>query len=545
MFGLMNEPYAQTAEQWLTSTNAAIAAIRAAGADTQTILVSGTDFDNASAWITSGNAAVFGTGVVDPDNNYAFEVHQYFDAYGTGLTAPVVSSEIGVERLEAVTNWAETYGAKLFLGEFGVDDDATSLSALSNTLAYMADHSDVWLGGTYYDVNSTSYFSADPNGLTELAQMDVLQSYAPGTQESADGYQPTSYTNNNVTTYANGEVETQTFTPDGVTLLTDKIVNPDGSMQISSYQITGRPYVTDVDQYNSAGVETSIVQTQANGNLWVTIDDNISTGERTSDQYSASGVLSSATINYANGGVEYQTYGGTGALDEDVQVNPDGSKTVWAYNIAGQNYTEEEDTYNSAGQEVSIVQKNATGVTVWSDAYNPTTGTTTYTAYCADGAQNCVQIIYANQQTQTLNYASDGETVVGDTWTYSNGKISSIYSYNCATGTAQTNNYSIHGQLQSVTFSYSDGSSEDLTYGAGGTEIDQIVLNHADGSEDVYSYYIKNESYRTEHDSYNSSGIETEVQQYYGNGQLACEWVYNKASSASTTYEWSRAGLLT
>ena len=54
IFGLMNEPHNQSASEWFDSANAAIAAIRSAGA-IQEILVPGTAFDGAWTWKQSGN----------------------------------------------------------------------------------------------------------------------------------------------------------------------------------------------------------------------------------------------------------------------------------------------------------------------------------------------------------------------------------------------------------------------------------------------------------------------------------------------------------
>src|SRR3954453_21247561 len=140
--GLMNEPHEQSASVWLGSANAAIAAIRAAGAS-QEILVPGSYWDGAWTWTTSDNAAVIGTGVQDPAHNFAFEVHQYLDADGSGTHAGVVSAEIGVERLTAITQWAEATSNHLFLGEVGVATDQTSLTALDRMLSYMHQHTDV------------------------------------------------------------------------------------------------------------------------------------------------------------------------------------------------------------------------------------------------------------------------------------------------------------------------------------------------------------------------------------------------------------------
>jgi endoglucanase len=93
---------------------------------------------------------VVGTQVQDPLHNFAFEVHQYLDSDGSGTHANVVSDTVGVDRLTAVTQWAEATGNKLFLGEFGVASDPTSLTALDNMLTYMQQHADAWQGGTYW-----------------------------------------------------------------------------------------------------------------------------------------------------------------------------------------------------------------------------------------------------------------------------------------------------------------------------------------------------------------------------------------------------------
>ena len=179
IFGLMNEPQQSSAAGWLQSVNGAIAAIRGAGAR-QEVLVPGIGWDGAWTWTTNGNASVIGTGVVDPSNNYAFEVHQYLDSDGSGTHAGVVSADIGVQRLEAITQWAESTGNRLFLGEFGVASDATSLSAMSKMLAYMDRHTKAWQGATYWAAGpwwGNYMYSAEPSNGVDAAQMTVLEQY--------------------------------------------------------------------------------------------------------------------------------------------------------------------------------------------------------------------------------------------------------------------------------------------------------------------------------------------------------------------------------
>jgi endoglucanase len=83
VFGLMNEPYNQTAAQWYEGAVPAIKAIRAVGA-TQLILIPGTSWTGAHSWNSSGNAAVWAGFNGDPLNNFAFEMHQYLDINSGG-----------------------------------------------------------------------------------------------------------------------------------------------------------------------------------------------------------------------------------------------------------------------------------------------------------------------------------------------------------------------------------------------------------------------------------------------------------------------------
>jgi endoglucanase len=187
-FGIMNEPHVQTAEEWAVSDNAAIAAIRQTGA-TQEIMVPGVDYTNAGNWIVSRSAAAINPStIVDPGHNYAFEVHEYLDPNSSGTTfAPITDPDLGVERLRAVTQWAYSTGAKLFLGEFGVPPDSYSLGALLNTLTYMRRNANVWQGIAYFSGGPwwpAGYpFSVEPTGLgtstvSDAPQMGVLDQFS-------------------------------------------------------------------------------------------------------------------------------------------------------------------------------------------------------------------------------------------------------------------------------------------------------------------------------------------------------------------------------
>jgi endoglucanase len=192
-FGLMNEPNSQNASTWAVSNNAAIAAIREAGA-TQKILVPGTYWTGAHAWVSSDNDTAIGLGTVDPLNNYAFEVHQYLDGNSSGTSGTAVSATIGSQRLKAVTDWARANNKDLFLGEFGAANNPTALAALDDMTNFMDDNTDVWIGATYWAGGPwwkpDYHFLIEPVDIktagvnaTDRPQMDVLEKYdlEPGT----------------------------------------------------------------------------------------------------------------------------------------------------------------------------------------------------------------------------------------------------------------------------------------------------------------------------------------------------------------------------
>lgn len=165
IFGLMNEPNGQSAAIWWQAAQAAVNAIRNVNA-TQLILVPGVSWTGAHSWISSGNGAYM-LNVTDPANNMAYEVHQYLDSDSSGTHSTCVSTTIGVSRLTAFTNWARTNGKKGFLGEFGGGRDDVCLQSINNTLSYMDNNTDVWLGWTYWSGGAwwpDTYFSVlQPN----------------------------------------------------------------------------------------------------------------------------------------------------------------------------------------------------------------------------------------------------------------------------------------------------------------------------------------------------------------------------------------------
>jgi len=152
IFGLMNEPNTMQTETWVTSANAAIAAIRATGAG-NLILVPGNAWTGAHSWTqnwygTANSVALLN--IVDPGNNYAIEAHQYFDSDYSGTQVECQSPSIVSQVLSTFTEWCRSNGKKAFLGEFGGGQTSNCYGCITNAMEYMKNNADVWMGWTWW-----------------------------------------------------------------------------------------------------------------------------------------------------------------------------------------------------------------------------------------------------------------------------------------------------------------------------------------------------------------------------------------------------------
>lgn len=154
MFGLVNEPNTMPTEQWVGAANAAIAAIRAAGAK-NVILVPGNSWTGAHSWYGTSYGtpnAVALLDIVDPANNVLFEAHQYLDSSSGGESDQCVSPTVGSERLAPFIKWLRENKKKGIIGEFAGGRNQTCYTAVTNMLTTIKESSDVlegwlWWGG--------------------------------------------------------------------------------------------------------------------------------------------------------------------------------------------------------------------------------------------------------------------------------------------------------------------------------------------------------------------------------------------------------------
>ena len=177
IFGLMNEPVgsSMTSTTWLASAQAAINAIRTAGA-TNLILVPSTYWEHPVNFLQLNAADMIN--ITDPANNWSYEVHQYLDSDGSGTHPDFLSVSDSVATLSSFTAWLLANHKTAFLGEIGVTSAAGALADLSAMLQYMHANPTAWTGFTYWTAGAwygPSYmFGVEPINGQDTPQMTTL-----------------------------------------------------------------------------------------------------------------------------------------------------------------------------------------------------------------------------------------------------------------------------------------------------------------------------------------------------------------------------------
>ncbi|KAI1355881.1 glycoside hydrolase family 5 protein [Xylaria sp. FL0043] len=157
IFGLMNEPHDMPTQLVLDNNQAAITAIRDAGAS-NLIIMPGNSWTGGHAW-TQGDdpsSALMNT-FVDPGNNTAVDIHEYLDVDFSGSHAECVSAP--ETYLADLTAWLKTNNLKAFITEFGGANNTDCATMLQDMLNYMADNEEyigwtAWAAGPFWGANS-------------------------------------------------------------------------------------------------------------------------------------------------------------------------------------------------------------------------------------------------------------------------------------------------------------------------------------------------------------------------------------------------------
>lgn len=158
---------------------AAINAIRAAGAKSQYIFVEGNAWSGSQSWVSSGNGAAL-RNLQDPQNKLIYEMHLYLD--DTSGSSPLCqSSTIGVERLREATRWLRKNGKKGVIGETAAGYNQQCIKAMRGELKHLLDNSDVWTGWLWWAAgpwwHDYMYSMEPPNGIAYKKFLPHIQEF--------------------------------------------------------------------------------------------------------------------------------------------------------------------------------------------------------------------------------------------------------------------------------------------------------------------------------------------------------------------------------
>ncbi|KAJ3047745.1 hypothetical protein HK097_011246 [Rhizophlyctis rosea] len=203
---IMNEPHDLPIDQWYSAAQATVNAIRATGFK-NLILVPGISWTGAHSWISSGNGAA-ALSITDPLNNFAFDMHQYFDTDYSGTNIPCTHRS---EVFDAATSWLRANNRRAFLGEFAISTDSSCKGIIEDALQYLDDNSDVWIGWTWwaagpwwgdymYSVEPTSVTSGDKPQTSSLKKFFAGNSVNPGPKAGSGSTTTTTRTTTTTTT---------------------------------------------------------------------------------------------------------------------------------------------------------------------------------------------------------------------------------------------------------------------------------------------------------------------------------------------------------
>ena len=316
---------------------------------------------------------------------------------------------------------------------------------------------------THADNSLASAFTTAAEGTTTTDQYDNGGALTKHTVTYANG-------TTDITDYANGvpskEVvkfasgsgdisDTRLFTAGVLSL--DTVVHANGSRDVYSYGIQNQDYVSEHDGYNSAGVLTTQIRTLSDG----TTDEKTYSGK----------VLTGEVVGYAAGGADTSDTKvfTAGVLSRETVLHTDASKDIYIYNVKGQTYITEHDTYNAAGALTAAVRTRADNSLVY-----------------------------------TFNVTPDGSTIKDQ---YDTSATLIYHSVLRPAGSADTQTYA-NGILTSDVLKFAPGSadqSDSKIYTAGILTRETIV--HTNGSKDVYNTNITGKDYVAEQDIYGVSGV--------------------------------------
>jgi hypothetical protein len=184
----MNEPHnIPDMAIWAKTVQAAVTAIRGAGATSQMILLPGNDFTGAQTFVSNGSAGNLST-VHNPDGSNTsliFDVHKYLDSDGSGTQLECVSDHV-TDTFTPLAAFLKAQGRMAILSETGGGNSSSVrfylfISIVTMLIMIVCDGSVL-----HIDVHQFQYRCI--HGLRRLGSWWLL-SHRLQSDDDADGFQ--------------------------------------------------------------------------------------------------------------------------------------------------------------------------------------------------------------------------------------------------------------------------------------------------------------------------------------------------------------------
>jgi endoglucanase len=189
--GLMNEPAAMPAAQWMALAQSTVLALRRSDAS-HLLMVGSARWSGAHEWTQRFDGQSAGEAFehfTDPLARVAVELHQYADNNYSGTSTECIAPQRLRSLMQTVAQWSQTRHVRFFMGEFGTASAPACLADLRVLLQAMQD-SNVWLGWSYWaagDRWGPYPFSIQPGPTPEAAQLTLLREFLPATAHRKPG----------------------------------------------------------------------------------------------------------------------------------------------------------------------------------------------------------------------------------------------------------------------------------------------------------------------------------------------------------------------
>ncbi len=135
----MNEPHdLPSIPTWAATVQAAVTAIRQAGATSQYILLPGNGYTSAQTFVSGGSADALNA-VTNPDGSKTgliMDVHKYLDSDNSGTTTDCVTNNID-NAFAPLATWLRANNRQAFLSETGAGNNAQCETDMCQQLAYL------------------------------------------------------------------------------------------------------------------------------------------------------------------------------------------------------------------------------------------------------------------------------------------------------------------------------------------------------------------------------------------------------------------------